>query len=363
MAGSPSTASSNANDGVAIQGAAGLRVLEVSSGLAGAYAGLILAGQGADVTLFEEGERRLDAYEVAYFDRGKTVAPRDARLADLVAASDVVVVDGTRARIASLGLPTSETDVPAGKTFVLVTPFGLTGPSADYVMEDITLWAAGGLAYVTRKDGSDGSLDDERPRHAPQRQPELLAGIAAATAAVLGALEGDNGVLADVSMHEVMAAMLHQHLPPYVWSSLVHGRPESRQRIGVLLPAADGDWYVRPYHVMGLLELIGQEAMRDEPWTKTPEGLQQNADMLAALITAWSVEHPREFVVAEGQRRRTPTAIPRTPMDLLEWEHLQVRGFWDRVVMGDQQATVPTVPVVGRHDLPPRREADEEGER
>lgn len=342
-----------------MRGAAGLRVIELSRGLAGANAGFLLAAQGASVVVATEpAGRRLDALETAYFDRGKQFV-EPAALADLLPIADIVISDLSPTEVDVLGLPVTPEAVTPGKVVVLITPFGIDGPNRDLEMEDITLWAAGGLAYITRKDESDGSEDEERPRHAPGRQPELFGGMAAASAAVVGALHAEKtgeGVLADVSLQEVQAsAMLQQHLPPYIWSSLVHGSPGSRQRIGVMLPAADGEWYVRPYHGAQLLPLAGHPELLQEPWAQTLEGLHEHSELIIALLSEWAMNHDREWIAAEAQKRRVPVSIPRTPQDLLDWDHLAARGFWDTIQVDGAERRAPVPPVVGRRGMAPAR--------
>src|SRR4051812_42999672 len=117
----------------------GLRVLEIGERLSGAYAGLILAEQGAVVCQVRAGlERTLDMVESAYFDRGRLLLEDAAPLHGLIAEADVVLCDVHPGRLAALGLPRTEEELQElkpGLVMVAVTALGLHGPHAEYQME------------------------------------------------------------------------------------------------------------------------------------------------------------------------------------------------------------------------------------
>jgi len=334
-----------------IQGAAGLKVLELSAGLAGAYAGLILRAQGAEVTLSSAGLKRdLDEFERAYYDRGKALAERDWRT--LRDEADVVVCDFPLACLRELALPLTLDELQAGAVAVYITPFGLMGPHSSFASTDITEWAAGGLAYVSRRGVPESDGPGYSPVLAPGRQPEVLAGIAGASAALFGCLHAEmtgEAVIADVSRQEVQAAMLHGVVPPFVWNSVVPGAPASRVSIGMLVPAADGLFYLRPveaHHWDALYRWMGNPDWTAEPWASDSMSRQQQMPLITELVGLWAAQFPRQKLLVDGQAHHVPVALPRSIDDVLESGHLRERDFWQPVTVGGKEALGPAIPML-----------------
>lgn len=336
-----------------LQGAAGVSVLELSERLSGAFAGLILGAQGANVRQWRQGlNRRLDRYESAYFDRHRSPLPEGAKLATLLREADVILCDLDPATALTLGLRMDALSLRPGQVFVSVTSMGLDGPQSGYTMESITEWAAGGLGYVTRRAVPDSDVEHYAPVFPPGRQPEVLGGLAAAIAAVHGLRSaGSEGLVIDVSRQEVQAAMLHGTVPPYVWNNLIPGSPSMRlTNIGMLLPSADGHVYIRtvePHHWGGLVSLMGSPEWTTEPWAQDPYLRRENSEMVCALIGEWSSQHTTAWLVAEGQRLRVPIAFPRDLPEVLESEQLATRGAWVDVALDDGAVgRAPRIPML-----------------
>src|SRR5215213_8827668 len=213
------------NDSMRMQGVAGLRVVEIGERLSGAYAGLILAAQGAMVCQVRHGlSRTLDVVETAYFDRGRWLVDGPVDLMALIRSADLLLCDLSVELLRERGLPLCSDELEAfrpGLVMVTITSMGITGPQAEFAMEDVNEWAAGGLAYVTRRNVPDDDNVHYAPVLPPNRQAELLGGIAAATGSLAGlrlAAASGEAVLVDVSRQEVQAAMLHGIIPPFVWN-------------------------------------------------------------------------------------------------------------------------------------------------
>jgi crotonobetainyl-CoA:carnitine CoA-transferase CaiB-like acyl-CoA transferase len=348
-----------------LRGASGIRVLEFSHGLAAAYAGLILASQGARVCRVPIEGRNVDQLQAAYYDRGK-VSTSPGSAATLIASADVILSDLHPADARARSLPTSIEQVPATQTVVHITPFGITGPRADYVMEDITEWAAGGLAYATRRLDRAGEPEasESSPLLAHGRQPELLGGMAGALGTFFALLtrEHDPGPrMIDASRQEVQAAMAQAILVPFIWNSIVPGSPQARTTQGMLLEAADGHIYIRAvelHHWRGLFELIGDNGWSADVASWSLEMINANKEAIAPLIALWAAQTPRDYIYHEGQKRGLPVAMPRTLDDVLAWTHLYERGFWTHVAVHDGSTVrAPALPVLDAGELPPERGA------
>jgi crotonobetainyl-CoA:carnitine CoA-transferase CaiB-like acyl-CoA transferase len=118
-----------------------LRVLDVSQGLAGPLASMLLADFGARVLKIEPptGDRARDAPGYLTWNRGKAratldlEAPEDlARLRDLIAGADVAVFDHAPGRLEALGLDAATLlERNPRLVHLWVPPFGVSGPWSD----------------------------------------------------------------------------------------------------------------------------------------------------------------------------------------------------------------------------------------
>ena len=346
-----------------IRGAAGLKVLELSVGLSAASAGLILRAQGAEVSVADGfGPRDLDKYERAYYERGKSLLEVSWQVA--LQAADILICDLPLGRCREIGLPLTIEDLPPGKVAVYLTPFGLTGPHADFASSDITEWAAGGIAYVSRRDVPESDETGYSPVLPPGRQPEVLAGIAGATAALFGRLHAEStgeAVIADVSRQEVQAAMLHGVVPPFVWNSIVLGSPESRVATGMLVPASDGLFYLRPvepHHWTALYKWIGHPEWTTEAWASDAGARQQQMPLIRELVGIWTSQFPRLQLLVDGQAHGVPVALPRDIDEVLASEHLSEREFWQRVVVDGRSGLAPAIPMLDPGEWGPNPDRD-----
>ena len=146
-----------------MQGLRDVHVLELSSGIAGAYAAKLFADAGADVVKI--GALAGDASALARFlAAGKRIAP-DADA--LLAGADLIVVDDARA------LPTAA----PSQVLLAITPYGLAGPACGRPSSEFTLQAESGSI------GTRG-LPGQEPFQAGGQMTEWLGGTYAAVAAL-----------------------------------------------------------------------------------------------------------------------------------------------------------------------------------
>ena len=123
---------------------AGLRVVEIATHRAGAFAAAILADLGADVVTVETPDGAFTGARRVAFDRGKRSVlldpdrPEAAEIVDrLVARADVVVEEGG-----------PWTTAPPA-VHVTITPFGPDAPGADPDAEDLLVQALSGNMDLT----------------------------------------------------------------------------------------------------------------------------------------------------------------------------------------------------------------------
>ncbi|MET0626977.1 MAG: CoA transferase, partial [Acidimicrobiia bacterium] len=336
----------------AFHGAAGMRVLELGERLGVAAAGLALAALGAEVAQVRLPARRLTAEDATYYDRGRIVIDDGDDVAAVARAADVVLTDLDDHDLDARGVASDLGGLRGGdspQVLVTIRSLGRTGPHAHFRMTDLTEWAAGGLANVTRRPHVD---DPERyvPVVPPGCQPQALAGLAAASGAFAGrrsALAERAPVVVDVSVQEVVAATLHAIFPNFVWNGNVLGHPSTpTTSMGFHLPASDGDVYVRTVEQHQWDSLVAWAGSPD--WSSlgdTPEERYANRREIVALLSEWSVSHARVELLEEGQRRKVPIALPRSVDDVLAWQHLRARGAWVEVEHRGTTGTVPALPV------------------
>jgi len=331
----------------------GVRVIEAGRHLGVAAAGLALTSLGADVVQARFEDRLIPPAESVYYDRGRLTleaAPTD--MGALASVADVVLTDLSDSEMRELGLPVDTSEMLSGsdaQVLVTIRSLGRTGPHCDFHMTDITEWASTGLANVTRRPHSD--FDHYVPVLPPGFQPQALSGLAAATAVIAGrrwARATSDPVVADVCVQEVVAAMLHGIYPNFVWNGIVTGHPDSAATaLGMLLPAIDGDIYIRtldPRQWEALMAWVDDETI--QALGSDPDTRLANNDALKLLMGGWSSTQERRFLLEEGQRRHIPIALPRSLDDVLAWQQLRARGVWRSAELDGRPAELPRIPLL-----------------
>ena len=246
----------------------------------------------------------------------------------LGALADVILADLDELELGELGIPGDVAGLRSGpdaQVLVSIRSLGRSGPNRDFRMTDLTEWASSGLANVTRRPRPPESAGYV-PVLPPGFQPQALAGLAGATAGLVGGATGPSSagtpIVADVSVQEVVAAMLHGIFPNFVWNGVVTGHPStSSTSLGMLLPAADGDVYIRtldPRQWDALVAWVDDEAL--PALGGDPDSRLANNNTLRLLLSEWAAERLRHDVLVEGQRRHIPVALPRSLDDVLAWQ-------------------------------------------
>ncbi|MEX2293861.1 MAG: CoA transferase [Acidimicrobiales bacterium] len=320
---------------------AGLRVVDLSTWIAGAYCTRLLADGGAEVIKVESpyGDplRRWSA-------SGAEIAPDDdgALFSFLAASKQSVVVDPARhdgvealhrllasadAVVWSPGSPVVEHPGLAPSEILRahphlqvtsITPFGLEGPWTDKPATEFTLQAwSGGVIGLAR------GRPDRAPTFVGGQIGEWLAGTFAAIGTLASTRRNDpEGELVDVSMLETLAMCLTYY--PVTFNDQL-GRPMRRKRF-VPTPgvgaAKDG--------LVGLGCGTGQQwldvcAMVGHPeWMEDPK-LFLDRTALGPTINAWVAEHSVGEVLDLASAFRIPNAPIANGSNVTSFEHLRER--------------------------------------
>lgn len=319
----------------------GLRVVDLSTWIGGAYCTKLLADGGADIVKAEappgdplrtwsaSGAPIASGEDGALFDflaaskHGVVVDPGDAAdvgsLHDLLASADAAVWSrGSRLAEASGFSPHELREAHPHLVVTSITPFGLEGPWRDRAATEFTLQAwSGGIVGLARG----------RPERAPVfvggQVGEWLSGVFAAIGALAALRRREvEGELVDVSMLEVLALTLTYY--PVTFNDQL-GRPMRRRRF-VATPgvgaARDG--------LVGLGCGTGQQwldfcAMVEHPeWTEDPK-LFLDRTALAPTIDAWIAARSAEEVLDLASAFRIPNAPLGNGATVATFDHFRER--------------------------------------
>lgn len=349
----------------------GLRVVECGELVAAAYAGKLLADLGAEVIKVEppagDATRRRGPFPggspdpdrsglFLYLNTNKRGVALDtatargrAALAALARQADLLVHNVAPAAMAAHGLDYAAL-AAANPRLVMtsITPYGLAGSRRDWQATDLTLWNAGGIAYLN---GGGYEAPDLPPLKPFGAQAEYQGGLNAAIAA-LGALlarrRTGRGQHVVVSIQQALAAILELTFEYWPYQGLIASRL-GRKPIQPLdfLECRDGwvfvccveehQWqeFVR---MIGSPEWAGMELFAD----RLSRGA--NWDALKLFLQEWASEQSVAEVYAAAQRRRIPFAPVSTMGDLLASPHLKARGFFATLDVPGARVTVPGAP-------------------
>ncbi|HVS68064.1 MAG TPA: CoA transferase [Mycobacteriales bacterium] len=319
---------------------AGLRVVDLSTWIAGAYCSKLLSDAGAEVTKVESGDGdplrdwTASGTEIPpgangalfnFLHGGQQTVFVDldesdnlAAVNDLLEGTDVVVWSRGSEVAEYSGLsPESLRRSHPHLTVTSITPFGLDGPWSDKPATEFTLQAWSGAMI-----GLGRGWVDRAPTYVGGQIGEWLAGVYAAVGSLASARRGGRE-LVDISMLETLALCLTYY--PVTFTDQM-GRPMRKKRFvptpGVAA-ARDG--------LVGLGVGTGQQwydfcAMVGHPeWTEDPKLLLERS-ALAPTIDAWIAEHGVEELLDLATAFRIPNAPVVNGANAETFKHFQHRG-------------------------------------
>jgi crotonobetainyl-CoA:carnitine CoA-transferase CaiB-like acyl-CoA transferase len=325
----------------------GLRVLEISRGIAASYCGKLLAEYGAEVLKVERPDgdpvralgpfrrdrpRRAAGGLFFYLNTNKRSLTLNLKTATgrrildrLVASRDLVVLGLSPGALDRLGLTYDALARDHPRLVVTaITNFGLSGPYRDWQATELVLQAANGMMHLT------GDPRREPLRFA-QAQTELLAGVNAAGSSLIAlasARRDGAGQLVDVSTLETVANTYHQFLTDYTFQGVVRTRGvydmfPCRDSFIVTIAGQSRTW-TDYANFLGAPELL-------DPKFQTPAARARNgAELREIMARRLDARAPREWLVA-AQAERFPSGIMQRVADLFTCPQLSVREFFERV--------------------------------
>lgn len=350
----------------------GVRVLDLTSSLAGPYCTQILAVLGADVVKIEHPGRGDEArawgppltsgasalFFAANADKRSLALDVSApdgleallRLAERAAVFIQSLRPGTAER---LGLGPTDVQARNGDlVYCSIGAFGRRGPLSREAGYDPLMQAAGGIMSVTGE-----------PDGAPVRVGTSLVDLGTgqwAALAVLAALHGGRGCVLDLSLYETTLALLPYQLTAYLASGEIPRREGSafpliapyqvfRTRDGELMVVAGNDRLFR-----ALCAVVGLPQLADDPrFATNPLRIANRAELIPLLEECFAAE--RSAVWLERLRE---AGVPAAPVQdvgaVAESEQTEALGILQD--LGGFRAVAPPLSVDGdrlRYSAPP----------
>ncbi len=313
-----------------MHGLKGVRVLDFSAGIAGAYCSKLFADAGAEVVLVEPrdgaGERAPLFRFLHASKRSVTGAPGDAHVAELVASAELVIEDaGADARFDRASLLARHPQL----VLCSISPFGLAGPYANRPASEFTIQAECGSIAVRGRPAQE-------PYQAGGRVTYWFGGVmaaVAAAAAVRRAQASGHGEHVDLSLAEAMALATTTYMD-LSWSLLGRSKPAfAGQSIETpsIEPTTDG--FVgfntnTAQQFSDFLLLIERPDLRDTGEFNT---VLQRLTRLAeweSIVHAWTRRHTTAEIIEQAALLRIPVSPVCNGESVLAQDHLRERGIY-----------------------------------
>ena len=345
---------------MALEFLSGLKVLDLGQGISAPFCAKMFADLGAQVIKVEppggDVARRMGPFPGDVPDSEKSgiflalntnklgvtlnLEAETGRgiLLQLAQQADLLVENFPPSFLPGLGLD-FETFHQGNANLVLtsVTPFGQTGPWADYRASNLVICNLSG--HSREHPGPVDDLESQPPLQLAAHQAEFIAGLSAATASLLALnrrrVQGE-GCHVDVSGMESLAVLPQTSLANFSLGQVVKGRSKheyGRQSLLALLPCRDGYVGISPRQQdqwMRMVELMDAPDWANEPKFATRDSRLENWNDLEPLLAAWTRRLGKEDVYRRCQSAHIPSFPMNTAADLFQSEQFKARGFFTR---------------------------------
>ncbi|MFF5249235.1 CaiB/BaiF CoA transferase family protein [Streptosporangium sp. NPDC000095] len=331
----------------------GLRVIDVSTILAGPLCCQILGDQGAEVVKVEhpvagDGMRghgpSKDGVPLWWkeISRNKRTiglslsVPEGAQLfLELAKTADVVVENFRPGTLERWGVgPETLHEINPRLVIVRITGFGQEGPYAARPGFGTLAEAMSGFAHLTGE--ADGP-----PTLPAFGLADSICGIAASSATMMALWARERtgrGEVVDINLLEPIMTAVGPHATVYDQLGVIGRRQGNRS--GNNSPrntyrCKDGGWVAISTSAQSIAErvmtLVGHPEVITEPWFASGRQRAAHADLLDAHVGGWIAERTREEVMAEFERVGAAAAPVYDARDLAEDPHVTGTGMLTRV--------------------------------
>ncbi|WP_245501740.1 CoA transferase [Mesorhizobium sp. M2A.F.Ca.ET.039.01.1.1] len=341
----------------------GVRVIDLTTSIAGPYAAQLLADFGADVIKVERpggddarawGPPFLDG-ESLWFEsvnRNKRSLcldynqPEGVRvLRDLAERADVFLINTSVRVAAKLGLDQETVRSWNPRlVYVSITGFGMTGPRSDLPCYDLIAEGYSGIMDVT------GAADGD-PQKVGAPAADMLAGQDAALAAIAALMRRARtnvGATVDIALVDSMSRFVACRIVPFLGSGEIPRRSGGKDSViaiyqafetadaPITLGLGNDNIWQRFWEALGKHEIAGDDrfasnALRRECRTE-----------IVGLVQEVLLSKPRAHWLSLFARARIPAGPINRVDDLVSDRHLLERGLFYTLQSGDRK-----VPQVG----------------
>jgi crotonobetainyl-CoA:carnitine CoA-transferase CaiB-like acyl-CoA transferase len=336
-----------------------VRVVDLTHHIAGPYATRMLAEVGAEVIKIEppwgEPARRLGPHRpdtTTKSDRGGLFAFLNINkvgvtlnlkhrrgvelLTRLLDGADLLIENFAPGTLARLGIAADDLLKRFPKLSVIsISNFGQDGPDRDAALNDLVLFARGGWTYPV---GEPSREPLTPPGSLAQYVGALFGAVAAMQAMLARDLTLGHGQHVDVSILEATVATMIYETVSFQYTGILRERAGKRFAVGpfmiVTLKCRDGYaglQCVSDKQFESLCDLMGDRELARDP--RFNSGLQRmvNNDALLAMLEGFFLLHDRNFLYREGQGRGIPLVPIPSVAELLEWEQLKARNYFETI--------------------------------
>ena len=377
----------------------GLRILDLTQGVAGPYCTKLLSDYGADVLKIERPEGGDPARRAGPFPDDEPHPERSGLFLDLntgkrsvtlnlktesgqrilrrlAADSDAVVENFRPGTLARLGLSEEQlAELNPAAALVSISNFGQHGPYRDFEADDMLLYAMGGGLAITAYPGREPS----RPW---LYAPLFLAGAMSASyslGAITSSVRFGEGERVDLSIQEILASSLDrasQNLMAYSYGGELFVTENCNLRAsafpngvyGGQLPCKDGyvNFLCYPYWWDRFCRMVGREDLIDDSSYSDNLLDPTFGPQIDALIYPWLLERTKIEVMDAAQAQGVPVAALNTTADLFADRQLRARGYFVELdhpetgpreypgaqfKMSETPASIRRAPLLGEHTL------------
>ncbi|TMK22209.1 MAG: CoA transferase [Actinobacteria bacterium] len=330
---------------------AGVRVLDVSTVLAGPLACQILGDFGADVIKVEHPRSgdslrghgpSKDGVPLWWTSLGRNKRCLGLYLGDaegagifrsLAARSDVIVENFRPGTLERWGLgPEALREENPNLIVIRVTGFGQTGPYAHRPGFGTLAESMSGFAAITGE-------PDGPPTLPPFGLADSIAGISAACAALMALYHRDaragRGQTVDLAILEPIVTALGPQ--PMIWDQLGALQKRTGNRSDNNAPrntykTKDGRWVAISTSANSIAErvlrLVGHPEVIDEPWFASGSGRAEHVEALDSFVADWIAERTRDDVIAAFEAADAAIAPVYDVAELMEDPHAQARQMF-----------------------------------
>lgn len=338
-----------------------IKILELSSEIAGPYASKLFVDGGAEVIKVERPNgdpmRRWTASQqdlpesdsgplFQFLNAGKrsiVLDPKDARdrarILALAAEADILIEDWGPGGLEEASLPPEDfLEASPRLSLVRISPWGQQGPWARRPANDFTLQAATGSTDYR-------GFPDREPVAAGGRISDWATGAYAAVsglAAWRSSRQTGEGQIVDLSGFEVTLSCLTIYAD--LGSQFFGGELPRSMDIPSIEPTQDG--YVGFCTTTGqqwsdFCSMLGQQDLAEDPQYRESRERFEQRDFLRGVIHSWTQERTTAEIIELGEMLRIPVNPVGNGKTLPEFDHIIAREIYQRTPNGFLQPRPP----------------------